>query len=161
MASKSVNPEYVKAVISALIKVPIFKLMDMEMIDMALGRAVLIIRAGEKHTNPHKGVHGGVIATIIDAACYGAGYSAMKTENAITTTELKVSYLASARPGNDLVATGEVIKAGRLLAVSEARVIEKQTGRLVAFGSATCLATDAPVGGILAGLPPKFMCPDE
>jgi uncharacterized protein (TIGR00369 family) len=156
MASGDLNPAYVDAVINAFKEVPYFQLLGMSMKSLAKGQCEMIIPAEHKHLNPHAGVHGGVVASIIDASCYWAAYSGMKTENAIVTIDLKISYLSPGREGETLLATGQAVKPGRTTGVAEAKVVAAESGRLVGYGSATVLATDAPMAGVLADLPPKF-----
>ena len=157
MQAKKLNPDYVAAVKKALAQTPYFQLLSMSMSNLEPGRSEFLIPAQEKHLNPHQGVHGGVIASIIDAACYWATYSEMDTENALTTVELKINYLSSARAGQSLIAIGTAVKSGKTLGVAEARVAEKDSGRLVGFGTASCMALNKPLGGALASLPAKFI----
>ncbi len=157
MPSKKLNPEYVEAVKQAFLQVPYFQLLGMTMQDFYEGGSEFLIPAQHKHLNPHNGVHGGVIASILDATCYWAAYSQMPTENAITTVEMKINYLSPGREGNNLRSKGQVVKAGRSLGVAEAKVFEEESGRLVGFGTATVMALNNPLGGVLADLPPKFL----
>lgn len=156
MASDDLNPQYIAAVQASLKEVPYFQLLGMRMKALSSGRCEMIIPAEPKHLNPHAGVHGGVVASLIDACCYWAAYSGMKTENAIVTIDLKISYLSPGRAGETLLASGQAVKSGRTMGVAEAKVVAAENGRLVGYGSATVLATEAPMAGSLAGLPPKF-----
>lgn len=87
-------------------------------------------------------VHGGVLATLVDAAAWCA--AAVHYEGWITTVELTVRLLEPAR-GEDLVATGEVVRVGNRIAVADAEV-RTASGRLVAAGGATFSATSLPIG---------------
>lgn len=87
-------------------------------------------------------VHGGVLATLVDAAAWCA--AAVHYEAWITTVELTVRLLEPAR-GEDLVATGEVVRVGNRIAVADAEV-RSLSGRLVAAGGATFSATSLPIG---------------
>lgn len=155
--NKILNPEYVASVKEALAQAPYFQLLSMTLIHMERGRTEFLIPAQEKHLNPHQGVHGGVIASLLDATCNWAAYSEAESENAFTTVELKINYLAPARAGQNLVSTGIAVKTGKSLGVAEARVIEEPSGRLVGFGTATCMILNKPMGGALANLPAKFI----
>lgn len=80
-------------------------------------------------------VHGGVIATLIDAAVGSAVRSSLSEEESASTVELKVNYK---RPGigEYLVAKSTLSHRGKTLAVGEVK-IEDSSGKLVALGSAT------------------------
>jgi uncharacterized protein (TIGR00369 family) len=86
-------------------------------------------------------IHGGVLATLVDAAAWCA--AAVHYESWITTVELQVRLLEPAR-AEDLVATGQVIRIGNRIAVAEAEV-RTTTGRLVATGGATFSVTSLPI----------------
>lgn len=65
---KRINPEWVKAVQSGVNPCPYFDLQSMRIVDIAWGWARVEIELGRKHLQPFGVVHGGVIATIADAA---------------------------------------------------------------------------------------------
>lgn len=76
-------------------------------------------------------LHGGVVTTLADVA---GGYAALTTmpENAeVVTAELKINLMRAAT-ANKVIATGEVIKAGRTLVVVEAAVIEEDSNKIIA-----------------------------
>ncbi len=77
-----------------------------------------------------RAVHGGVLSALVDAAgCYAV---ATKLGYTVPTVDMRVDYLSMARPGN-LVATGKVLKIGRLVAATEVDVTDCDR-RLVAHG---------------------------
>lgn len=100
-------------------------------------------------TLPHKpelehalgGIHGGVLATLIDAAAWCA--AAVHYPSWITTVEFDVRLLEPVI-GENLVATGQVVRAGKRIAVAQAEV-RTAAGRLVAVGGATLSATRLPI----------------
>ena len=100
-------------------------------------------------TLPHKpelehamgGVHGGVLATLIDAAAWFA--AAVHYPSWITTVEFDTRLLEPV-VGEDLVAVGRVLRAGKRIAVAQAEV-RTASGRLVAAGTATLSATRLPI----------------
>ena len=99
-------------------------------------------------TLPHKeeldhamgGVHGGVLATLIDAAAWCA--AAVHYPRWIATVEFQTRLLEPVA-GEDLVAVGRVVRTGRRIAVSQAEV-RTAGGRLVAVGGATLSVTNLP-----------------
>ena len=100
-------------------------------------------------TVPHKpelqhamgGIHGGVLATLIDAAAWFA--AAVHYPSWITTVEFDTRLLEPV-VGEDLVAVGRVLRAGKRIAVAQAEV-RTASGRLVAAGTATLSATRLPI----------------
>jgi uncharacterized protein (TIGR00369 family) len=83
-------------------------------------------------------VHGGVLATLVDAAIGGAlgtygAAAAGGTDQA--TLDLNVSFVGAAR-GEAIVAEGKILRRGRTIAFGETRVTDG-TGSLVAIGRAT------------------------
>ena len=65
-------------------------------------------------------IHGGIIGMIADTACGYAAFSLMPPDCSLVTVEYKINILAPAQ-GN-LVARGEVVKAGRTLTIARAEV---------------------------------------
>jgi uncharacterized protein (TIGR00369 family) len=65
-------------------------------------------------------VHGGIIGMIADTACGYAAFSLMPADCSLVTVEYKINILAPALA--DLVARGEVVKAGRTLTIARAEV---------------------------------------
>lgn len=75
MPAKQLNPEYMEAVKKAFVQVPYFQLLGITMEGLTVGGSQFNIPAQHKHLNPHNGVHGGVVASILDATCYWAAYT--------------------------------------------------------------------------------------
>lgn len=157
MPGKKINPAYAEAVKKVFLQVPYFQLLNMTMESLEYGAAGFRVPAQHKHLNPYDGVHGGVMASILDATCTWAAYSRMPSEMAVITVELKINYLAPAREGQELLSRGAAVKAGRTLGVATGELVENPSGRLVGFASATVMALQTPFQGVLADLPPKFL----
>jgi acyl-CoA thioesterase len=83
-------------------------------------------------------VHGGVLATLVDAAVGGAlgTYGAAAAGGVDQATlDVNVSYVGAAR-GDVVFAEGKILRRGRTIAFGETRVTDA-TGTLVAVGRAT------------------------
>jgi acyl-CoA thioesterase len=83
-------------------------------------------------------VHGGVLATLVDAAIGGAlgTYGAAAAGGVDQATlDLNVSFVGAGR-GDALLAEGRIIRRGRSIAFGETRVTDT-AGTLVAVGRAT------------------------
>jgi uncharacterized protein (TIGR00369 family) len=79
-------------------------------------------------------VHGGVLATLVDTAMGQAVRAVTPDGQALATSQLTVTYLNPARPGQ-LVATAQVRKRGKSLVVCDAEI--EQDGEAVVHAVAT------------------------
>lgn len=89
------------------------------------------------HMNRQMSLQGGVVATLIDAACGYAGLYSKPGEpqlQAVTIT-LNVNYVAGAKEGT-LIAVGKRIGGGRTIFFAEAEV-RTEAGVLIASGQAS------------------------
>lgn len=87
-------------------------------------------------------VHGGVLATLVDAAVGGAlGTYGTASSGGIdqATLDLNVSFVGAAR-GDAILAEGRILRRGRTIAFGETRVTDS-AGNLVAVGRATYMIT--------------------
>jgi acyl-CoA thioesterase len=92
----------------------------------------------ELRNAPGAPVHGGVHATLVDAAVGAAlGTLLAESEGGVnqSTLDLNVTFVAAAR-GDVLVAEGRILKRGRAIAFGETRITDAE-GTLVALGRAT------------------------
>jgi uncharacterized protein (TIGR00369 family) len=96
------------------------------------GRAVL--DADDRHLNGAGGVHGGVLATMVDTAMGQAVRAVTPDGQALATSQLTVTYLNPGKPGQ-LVATAQVRKRGKSLVVCDADI--EQDGEPVVHAVAT------------------------
>jgi uncharacterized protein (TIGR00369 family) len=155
LAMRKLNPKYVEAISALVNRSPYFSLLSMSIRKIELGYALLDIDVQNKHLQPFQAVHGGVFASIIDAAAFWAVYGEIEDNVGMTSVDLKVNYLAPAREGR-LIARGRRIKIGKTLALGEAEVTNEKN-RMVAHGTSTLMIL-GEVGGTLHGLlPPKFI----
>ncbi len=98
-------------------------------------------------SNPDiRSTHGGILATLIDAA--GDYAVALKVGVPVPTIDMHVDFHRVAKPG-DLRAEGQVIHLGRRFATAHARVLDTE-GNLIASGRALYLVP-APVSAAPGG----------
>ena len=81
-----------------------------------------------------RGIHGGVVATLLDTAGFFAAAAVSKSV-LLTTSELSIHFLNPAL-ACDLHAEGWVLKAGKRIYVVEMRVSEPNGG-IIAVGTGT------------------------
>ncbi len=152
---KELNPAYIDHVNRLINNSPYFKLLSMTIVDAGFGFSLLEIDLDRKHLQPFGFVHGGVFASIIDAACFWSLFHEIEDPNAgATTVDLKLNYLAPAASGK-LIAKGRRIKLGRTLGYAEATVSDED-GKLLAHGTSTLMILPENRLVIDQPLPPKF-----
>ena len=137
MSDLRLNPKYAEVIAMIVNRSPYFALLSMEIKDLQWGTSLLEVQLEEKHLQPFGMVHGGVIASVVDAAAFWAVFPQVEKGKGLTTVETKINYLAPAQKGK-LLAQGRCIKMGRSLALGEAQVKDAE-GVLVAHGTATMM----------------------
>jgi len=152
---RKLNPQYVEAVKPLVNRSPYFRLLGMLLREVDMGYSLLEIDVREKHLQPFGAVHGGVFASIIDAASFWGVYSEVDEDVGMTTVDLKVNYLAPAR-GGKLIAKGRRIKLGKRLALGEAQVINEENA-ILAHGTSTMIILPNLKASLEGSLPPKFI----
>ncbi len=156
---RRLNPEYVEIMTQLANSSPYFSLISMQIRDVGIGYSILEIDIAEKHLHAMGQVHGGVFASIIDAATFWAVFYAVEDQNTVmTSVDLKLNYLAPAESGK-LVAEGRQIRLGKTLGYAEAKVTS-EGGKLLAHGTSTLMILHGK--GSMAGppFPPKFLGQD-
>jgi len=152
---RKLNPRYVEAASALVNRCPYFTLLSMSIRDIGIGYSLLDIDVQSKHLQPFGAVHGGVFASIIDAAAFWAVFPEVDENAGITTVDLKVNYLAPAQ-GGKLIARGRRIKLGKTLALGEAEVVD-QENKILAHGTSTLIVLRSPGVALEGALPPKFI----
>ena len=153
---KKANPEYIKRINEIVNLSPYFELLSMKLLDVGIGYSVLEIDLAKKHLQPFGNVHGGVFASIIDAATFWSVYLGVEDESlGLTTVDLKLNYLAPAASGK-LMARGRQIKLGKTLGYADAEITD-EGGKLLAHGSSTVIILPGLAIKADPPLPPKFI----
>ncbi|UCF91727.1 MAG: PaaI family thioesterase [Desulfobacterales bacterium] len=156
---KTINPEYILRMNQIVNCSPYFELLSMEIRDVGIGYAVLAIDLAQKHLQPFGIVHGGVLASILDAAAFWSVFYEVEDASAgVTTVDLKLNYLAPATSGQ-LIAKGRRIKLGQTLGYAEAQVVNDK-GQIVAHGTSTLMILPGKAIAAHPPLPPKLIDAD-
>jgi len=155
MSEPRLNPKYIETISRLVNQSPYFSLLSMKIKDLGWGTSVLEVHLEEKHLHPFGYVHGGAIASVMDAAAYWAVFPRVKDSMGLTTVEIKVNFLAPIQKGK-LVAKGRCLKIGKTLALGDATIYDGN-GNLLAHGTATMMIVpDLKVEG-QEDLPPKLI----
>ena len=105
------------------------------------GRAVVNVRAEDRHSNPNGTVHGGVVYTLIDVSMAEALRTMIEGDERPVTIEIKVNYLEPGKPGT-LTSTAQVRKGGKRLTIVEAEVSQEDDGEVIALATGTYTRVD-------------------
>lgn len=116
---------------------PVAGLIGFRMTEVAPGRAVFALEAGEQHASPLGTLHGGIVCDLADAALGCAHASLLEEGETFTTLDLKINFLKPVWAGH-LVAEGTSLKFGRTIGLAECRVTDED-GSLVAYATSTLM----------------------
>ncbi|MFX1484298.1 MAG: PaaI family thioesterase [Promethearchaeota archaeon] len=115
---------------------PIGELMGIRLVEVGDGRIVMEMDADEKHWNPMKTLHGGVLCDIADAAMGASFLTTLEDDETYTTVDLNIKFLRPVITGR-LRATANVVKRGKRLGYMECEVTKD--GELVAKATSSCI----------------------
>jgi uncharacterized protein (TIGR00369 family) len=159
IALPTINPDHLAAVLAIINQAPFFQHLSMRVLELGPGRATVAMDIGQKHMNPFGGLHGGAYTSGIDTAAYWSAYCDLPGDVGMISIDLKVDFLAPVLGGR-IIISGQSIKSGKTLFLTEARIHDGQ-GKLLAHGTSKLMVTKgmqavADLGG-RGSLPPKFL----
>lgn len=117
------------------------------LVRVAPGEVEIALPVDARLSQQHGFVHAGIVATIADSAAGYAALSLMRPGVGVLTTEFKINLLAPAG-GDELIARGRVVKAGRTLTLALAEVHARKGGgeKLCAMLTATLMSVEGRDG---------------
>lgn len=121
---------------------PLLDHLGIRLLELEFGQAVFGMDIGPQHLNRQGSLQGGVIATLLDAACGYAGLpiAGHRELGSAVTLMLSISYHARVKAGR-LRCVGTVTKAGRSIYFSRADLLSEK-GELVATAQGTFKKND-------------------
>ena len=122
--------------------IALLQTLGIRLVEIGERSALMEVVVDDRHRNYLGGVHGGLIATLIDTACFFPK-PLLPSGQAATTLDLNVSYVRAAVVGDCLSARAELLHQGRRTASLAVRITDQQQ-RLVAHGTATLLLLPEP-----------------
>ena len=121
---------------------PISEVVGMRVVSVERGAVVFAADAEPRFANPMGGLHGGLIATLLDSALGCAAMTVLPPGKLYTTLTLEVKYLRSTPlDGTELLAEGKVVHAGRKQITVEG-TMTNAAGKAVATATSTCMVLD-------------------
>lgn len=116
----------------------------LEVIDK--GTATISLEVKHDMTNPYGNIHGGMMALVMDEVI-GWAVVSLDTNNHYTSLNLNVDFLYAIKEGDRLLATAEVIRAGKKIIHVECRVYDMEK-RLLGKATSNLIVTGMkPVDG--------------
>ena len=118
---------------------PIAQTLDFRLTRVEPGEATFECDAAEFHYNPAGGVHGGMLATLLDSAMTCAVQTQLPAGIGTTTLEFKINFVRPMTVATGhLICTAKVIHFGSRIATAEGKIADG-TGKVYAHGTTTCI----------------------
>lgn len=114
---------------------PFWDYIGMKEVESKDGVSVIELPVKVDITQRRGSVHGGVLATLVDAAIGSAVRSLLNEGEQSATVELKLNYIRPAL-GSKLIGKGKIINKGKNLVIGEAEILNDE-GKIVTAGMAT------------------------
>lgn len=131
--------EFLKRVVGGEVaNVPIGETLGFRAVEVEPGRIVFAGKPDAQSLNLIGTIHGGWSAAILDTAMALAALTTLDARHDFTTLDLKLNYLRPIAPGIEVRAEGEVVHAGRRVALCEGRIVDA-AGKLLVHGTSSCL----------------------
>ncbi|XP_069469718.1 acyl-coenzyme A thioesterase 13 [Ambystoma mexicanum] len=107
-----------------------------DLVSASPGKVVCELRVEEEHTNKLGTLHGGLTATLVDVVSTAA---LLYTERGApgVSVDMNITYMNSAKIGDSVLITAQILKQGKTLAFATVDVTNKDTGKLIAQGRHT------------------------
>ena len=109
---------------------------DYSVVDVAPGRCVVRLEAGERHLRPGGTVSGPTLFTLADIGGYACVLSHTGPEALSVTTNLNINFMRKPEPGR-IEAVCRILKLGRPLMVFDAEMISRSNDLVVAHATGT------------------------
>lgn len=136
------HPEKYPPNIQAILKrpAPAAVVMGQELLDVDVEKGTVRVAyaASDQLANRFGAIHGGMTAAMLDDVISLAAGLAIEWGQITPTLEMKVSYIAQAKPGTRILAEARTIRHGGTVIFLEAD-LKDETGKLLATASSTVM----------------------
>lgn len=106
---------------NSLLKQGMMQHLGVQLVEVQAGKVVLSMPYSDKVAQQQNTFHGGAIGALADIAGGYAALTMAEEGSEVATSEYKINFLAACTGGH-LLATGQVVKAGKRLLVTTAMV---------------------------------------
>jgi uncharacterized protein (TIGR00369 family) len=113
------NPHFQEAVRDSFAAQQLMATIGARLTRVAAGEIEIRVPFRPDLTQQHGFLHAGVVTSALDSACGYAAFSLMPEGAGVLTLEFKTNLLAPAK-GEELIARGRVLRAGRTITVCQA-----------------------------------------
>jgi uncharacterized protein (TIGR00369 family) len=142
MPIERAHPEKYPPNIQAILKrpAPAAVVMGQELLDVDVEKGTVRVAyaASDQLANRFGAIHGGMTAAMLDDVISLAAGLAIEWGQITPTLEMKVSYIAQAKPGTRILAEARTIRRGGTVIFLEAD-LKDETGKLLATASSTVM----------------------
>lgn len=121
------DPAFESRVRASFVRQKVMGLIGAELTRVLPGRVEIELPFRDDLTQQHGFFHAGIIGTVADSAGGFAGYTLMPASASVLSVEYKINLLSPA-DGERLVASGQVVRAGRTLTVCDLEVAVVKAG---------------------------------
>ncbi len=133
-AAQSLDPELKEKITEIISAIPLVKTLKVRLDDLQPGICRMSVTRDGSLDGIFRSLHGGILMALADTAACFAIQTLVGVEDALTTTDMNIRFLAPAM--NEVQATAKVIKAGRTLCPTEIH-LHNETGKLLAVAQVT------------------------
>jgi uncharacterized protein (TIGR00369 family) len=146
------DPAFESRVRASFVRQKVMALIGAELTGVAPGRVEIELPFRDDLTQQHGFFHAGIVGTIADSAGGFAAYTLMPAGASVLSVEYKINLMAPAE-GERLMASGQVIRAGRTLTVCDLEVVvlKGDVRTVCARGMQTLICLDRGPRGATAG----------
>ncbi len=132
--------DYLRAMLHGELPLPpICATIGFRFVEFDEGRAVMELEPGEHQYNPLGTIHGSVIVALLDSVAGSAVHTTLPAGVGYTTVSLNTSFLRPVRADTGaLRAEGTLLRAGRSLALSEAKLVDTD-GAMYGHAISNCM----------------------
>ncbi|HWM24301.1 MAG TPA: PaaI family thioesterase [Chthoniobacterales bacterium] len=113
------NPGFEQAVRDSFAAQQLMATIGARLTNVTAGEIEIRVPFRRDLTQQHGFLHAGVVTSALDSACGYSALSLMEEGVGVLTVEFKTNLLAPAR-GDELIARGRVLRAGRTISVCQA-----------------------------------------
>lgn len=138
------TPDEVERVRARVMTVPISSALGLQLLGLNRGVCVMGMTRDPAYDGIYASMHGGFLMTLADSAAAFALLTVIPTDEAITTTEMNIRFLAPVHAG--VTVTARVLKVGRTLCPLVCELHDEH-GRLVAHAGMTYMRVRRDSGG--------------